>query len=303
MGRTADAALIEDLVAEASVATAVFSLARAFATAGLDTPEIDARRLVQGILALAPEALIASPGHQLGSTAVALQAAARRRLAHEPVSRILGSRAFYGRSFEITPDVLDPRADTECVVEAALEIIDRKGRRYRPVTIADVGTGSGAILVTLLAELPQAKGIAIDVSTPALVVAGRNGQRHGVGARMTMIQTSSLRGLGVVPDLVVSNPPYIPTGDLEGLEPDVRLYDPRLALDGGQDGLAIYREIIRDIREMNAPVDVVFEVGTGQGESVAGLLLALSGGRRAQRVEQKKDLGGHVRCVTFETEN
>ena len=279
---------------------AVRRLSKAFAAAGLETPEIDARFLVQGILQLDAAAVLKDPERTAGDHADALTSAAARRLAGEPVSRILGYRDFYGRTFKITPDVLDPRPDTETVITAVLEIAKLKNWHGAPISIADVGTGSGAILVTLLAELPQATGAGTDVSPAALDVARHNAERHGVAGRARFAETSALKGLSQHFDLVVSNPPYISSGEIESLSGDVRNYDPRLALDGGRDGLEIYRQIASDIRRFTRSTLVVLEVGAGQHSSVSGLFANLGKVRLAGSPELLTDLGGHLRCVALE---
>ena len=286
---------------ETSVAAAVSAMARVFRAAGIESAEIDARFLVQGILELDAAALFADPGRRLGVRAAQLNEAVRRHLGHEPVSRILGRRDFYGRRFEITPDVLDPRPESETLVEAALEIVDENGWREAPITIADIGTGSGILIITLLALLPRARGIATDVSAAALCVAERNARRIGVGAdRIAFTHASGLgSGSGVAMgaiDLVVSNPPYIPTAGIAALDPGVRSFDPLLALDGGGDGLQIYREIANEINWLNCSLWVALEVGAGQADDVAAIFSTI-GGRKLKR---RADLGGHCRVVALE---
>ncbi len=259
------------------VRTALAALTQAFRSAELTSPEIDARFLLQGVTGLTGAEVIAAPTRKIGSVAQRLNAVARRRLAHEPVSRILGEREFYGRRFAVTPDVLDPRPETETVVETTLRIVDDKGWREKPITIVDVGVGSGAIAVTLLAELKRARAFATDVSAAALAVAGDNAARHGVSDRFFPRMTSGLNGLGGPLDIIVSNPPYIATAEMAGLPPEVRRYDPVLALDGGSDGLAIYRKIASDIMLLGQSPSVVLEVGSGQHDAVKDIFLAAGG--------------------------
>lgn len=285
---------------DATVRDAIAALTRAFAEAGLDTPGTDARYLVHGVLGLDTGDLLRAPEQVLGEArAGQLSAAAKRRLRHEPVSRILGTRAFYGRDFIVTPDVLDPRSDTEAIIDAVLAIADREGWRTRPVRLCDIGTGSGAILVTLLAELPLATGIATDVSPAALDVACRNAERLGVGGRFKGILTSTIENVAGPFDLVVSNPPYIPAGDLSALAPDVRHFDPHLALDGGPDGLWVYREIASKISYLPRPMWVVLEIGAGQQHDVAGIFCQELGQGHLSDLSFRQDLGGHVRAVTL----
>jgi release factor glutamine methyltransferase len=283
------------------VDTAQRAMTDAFRSAGFETPDLDARFLLQGVLGLDGAALLKDPQQQLSEAADKLKQAMVRRIAGEPVSRILGFRDFYGRRFAITPDVLDPRPDTETLVELALEIVDANGWRKRPIAIADIGTGSGILIVTLLAELPLATGLATDVGPAALDVARANASAHGIGSdRVSFTEARGLGGatqiFGKAFDLIVSNPPYIPTADFAGLEPGVRRFDPALALDGGPDGLGIYREIVNEIRLLDKNTWLALEIGAGQADDVTALF-AKSGVRAAQ---QRRDLGGHVRAVAFQ---
>lgn len=268
----------------------------AFAAQGIDSAPRDARRLLQGLLGVDGAALLTRPEQRLGDAAERVGDAVRRRLAHEPVSRILGSREFYGREFLITPDVLDPRPDTETVVDLALEIVRSNGLLSEALHIADIGTGSGILIATLLAELPKARGVATDISTAALAVAHRNAERLGVSSRADFVATHGLDGCAGPFDLVVSNPPYIVRGDIPGLEPEVRDYDPHLALDGGMDGLDVYHEIAKIARNPLRPLRLVMEVGADQASDVKYIFSA-AGWRP---LGTKKDLGGHVRAVAME---
>jgi release factor glutamine methyltransferase len=281
---------------EQAVGVALSEMARLFASAGLDGAQRDARFLLQGVLGLDGAELLARPDKPLDAAAGPLNDAVRRRLAHEPVSRILGRRGFYGREFIVTPDVLDPRSDTEAVVDLALDLVRAKGLAASPLRLADIGTGSGILLVTLLAELPKATGLATDLSPAALAVARTNAERLGVEGRATFIATSCLAGCEGPFDLVVTNPPYIATAEIRDLEPEVRNYDPALALDGGPDGLQIYRDIATDIAKLQHSLLLVAEVGAGQAEAVEAIFQA-AGGRLLGR---REDLGSHVRAVALE---
>jgi len=271
-------------------------MARAFGEVRLDSPQRDARFLLQGLLGIDGAQLLSASQHPLGEAAAAISAAANRRLAHEPVSRILGRREFYGREFIVTPDVLDPRPDTEAVVDLALEVIKSSGLSGRALAIADIGTGSGILICTLLAELPEATGVATDVSVAALEVARRNAEKRGVADRIRFVATSGLSGCGNAFDLVVSNPPYIREDEIAELDPEVKDYDPRLALCGGTDGLDIYREIARNTLELLRPVRLVLEVGSTQAEAVEELFAAAG----ARSLGRRLDLGGHTRAVAME---
>jgi release factor glutamine methyltransferase len=295
---TGDAALV--FGAGDTLQSAYAKLVRAFSSAGLETPDVDARYLLRGVLKIDAGAMLRTPEQSLGDAAHLLTQAALRRLHHEPVSRILGEREFYGRLFEVTPDVLDPRPDTETLVDEVLALVDRKGWRGRALRIADIGLGSGAILVTLLAELPLAQGVGTDVSAAALACAKRNAARNGVADRLCAVQTGMLNGVTEPFDIVVSNPPYICSREIGELSAEVRNFDPILALDGGADGLVLYREICRQINGLDHSPCVVVEVGAGQDQDVAAMFEAAVSGRRNWVASFRKDLGGHVRCVTFE---
>lgn len=277
------------------------SLVGAFRAGGIVSAEADARLLLRAATGADASPLLGDPERIVASgEAQALSASARRRLAFEPVSRILGERAFYGRDFAITPDVLDPRPETETLVDAVLEIVRGGGLSDRPIRIADIGTGSGALIVTLLAELKGATGIATDVSAAALDVAKANARRHGVGARATFIHTRNLQGVAGAFDIVVANPPYIASGEIAHLERDVRDYDPHVALDGGPDGMAIYREISSEVRGLEKPLWIVVEVGVGQAESVVEIFVKSAAGSPPPTQKSFLDLAGQRRCVALQ---
>lgn len=259
--------------------------------AGADTPTLDARLLLQAAAGLSREELILGPDRQLSPAELGRFADfVARRERHEPVSRILGDREFYGRSFMVTPATLDPRPDTETLIDAALPLMPPGAR------ILDLGTGTGAIAVTLLAERPDASGVATDLSPEALDVAARNAARTGVADRLRFLQGAWFSPVHGVFDLIVSNPPYIPAGDIAGLDADVRDFDPVLALAGGADGLDAYRAIASGAAaHLVAGGHVLVEIGAGQAEDVTAVF-AENGFRLASRHD---DLGGHVRCLGF----
>ena len=269
---------------------------RALEDAGVETPRIDAQRLVAAAIGLGVADLITRPQQMIGDWG-RLAPLIRRRCAHEPVSRILGEREFYGRSFLISPATLDPRPDSETLIEEALALADELGWRTRPLRILDIGTGSGALLVTLLAELPLSCGVGTDVSPQALKTAAANAQRHAVLERARFELRDALHGVAGPFDLVVCNPPYVATGDIAGLAPEVREHDPIGALDGGADGLDVYRKIIPALASVVGSGWVVFEVGAGQSGTVAQLLRDCV---RSGTVRIRKDLGGHDRSVAME---
>jgi release factor glutamine methyltransferase len=171
----------------------------------------------------------------------------QRRLEHEPVARILGEKEFWGLRFALSADTLVPRADTETVMEAALDLVRAAGDPPEPLRIADIGTGSGAILLALLKELPGATGIGTDISAGALSTARYNAEQLDLGSRATFVECDYCDKLTGPFELIVSNPPYVVRGEIDALAREVRDYDPRRALDGGSDGLVAYRAIARDL--------------------------------------------------------
>jgi release factor glutamine methyltransferase len=281
------------------VAEALRQLATAFREAGIDSPALDARRLVAHVAGIDTVEAVRAPDRQLDDeTRRRLLAAAGRRLAREPVSRIIGERYFHGLALEIGPATLDPRPDTEVLVDGVLALVaaGRTAGGPRP-RILDLGTGSGAILVALLARLPSATGTGVDVDATALAVARRNAMRHDVATRTRLLQSDWLDAVSGTFDIVVANPPYIPAQDVEGLEPEVRLYDPSGALDGGCDGLAAYRAIAAGVGRVIAPGGwIAVEVGAGQADDVIRLFRDKSG-VALETQEVWDDLSGIRRCV------
>ncbi|WP_294643450.1 peptide chain release factor N(5)-glutamine methyltransferase [uncultured Aureimonas sp.] len=263
--------------------------------ANIASADLDARLLVAAALELDAAGLILRAGDPVDTEAAArIEAMAERRLAFEPVHRILGHRAFGEHEFALSPDTLEPRPDTEALVDLACEVLARRGGG--PLLFADVGTGTGAIAVCLLSRLPQARGIAIDLSEGALATAVRNAGAAGVADRFWPLRADYLSALRPPLDAVVSNPPYIPTADLDGLDPGVRRFDPALALDGGADGLDAYRRIVEEAaRLLPAGGELLLEIGRGQEHDVARL--AEAAGFHA--MEWRSDLPGIVRALWF----
>lgn len=285
-----------------SAREAAAALTRVLDGAGIEGAARDARLLLIEALGISGTDLLREPARRLSEAeAGRLADFARRRAGHQPVSRILGTRGFYGRSFHITPATLDPRPCTETVVEAALEIAEREGWRAMPIRILDIGTGSGALLVTLLAELPLATGVGTDISEAALAVAQGNAERLGVARRATFLKRRTLEGIEGTYDLLVSNPPYIPTGEIAALDPDVRDFDPLGALDGGADGLDLYRAIAAGLKDCVPAGWSLVEVGAGQASDVESIFRR-AGGAAIRETRQWKDLGQHTRCVAVRTQ-
>jgi release factor glutamine methyltransferase len=220
-----------------------------------------------------------------------------RRLAGEPVDRILGRRGFWTLDLAVTPATLSPRSDTETIVRAALERIDAEGRRNDRLRLLDLGTGTGAILLALLSELPEAVGLGVDASPAALDVAAANGDLANIGAsRVEWRLGDWATGLSGPFDIIVSNPPYIPTADIAGLDREVREHDPHLALDGGADGLDCYRIILAQLSGLLAPGGfAVLELGFGQADSVK----AIAEAEQLEVAGVHSDLGGVPRAMVL----
>jgi release factor glutamine methyltransferase len=285
-----------------NVATARRKLAALLRDQNFETPDLDARLLAGAALHLDLTGLAAQAARALApSEADALAVSAARRLAGEPVARILGVKEFWGLPLRLSPATLVPRPDTETVVEAALAHLrnsagDTAGAHMRrPLRIADIGTGSGAILLALLHELPQAQGIATDISPEALVTARGNADALGLASRLAVVCCDFAAALRGPFDLIVSNPPYIRSTDIPTLPREVRNHDPRGALDGGADGLAAYRILARESRPLLAAGGaLILEVGHDQAEAVSALLRD-AGWQTDQ--PPRRDLSGIARVV------
>lgn len=280
--------------AATTVEAARRALAREFRRCGLDSPELDARLIVGHALGLEHAALAAQSRRSLAAAeADAVAALAARRLAREPAARIIGRKEFWGLPFALNGETLVPRPETETVVEAALAAIERF--KPRAPRIVDLGTGSGALLIALLCELPQASGVGTDISPAALDCARANAAALGIGARSSFIACDWGSALVGRFDLLVSNPPYIARGDIAALAPEVRAFDPRRALDGGPDGLDGYRAIAADARRLLAPGGaLVVELGQGQLAAATALFAAVGLAPGAVR----HDLSGIARALT-----
>jgi release factor glutamine methyltransferase len=260
----------EFIASRLSLAQARAAAARLLREARIAAPELDARLLLCHAAGLSHEAYVAALNNALAPDAAArFGAFVQRRLSGEPVSRIIGIREFYGRSFRIDASTLDPRPDTETLVEAALGLVDREA----PLGILDLGTGSGCILITLLAELSQVSGVGVDASLKALELARANAHALGVGGRTSFIASDWLEAVAGSFDLVVANPPYLSAADMAALSPEVRDHDPRAALEGGPDGLSAYRRIVPGLRKALRPGGfALFEIGPDQAQAVSPLL-------------------------------
>ena len=275
-----------------TIAQARRALAERFRGEGFDSPDLDARLIVGHVLGLDHRALTMDFARALAPAEIdALTAALARRLAHEPVARILGAKEFWSLPLAITPDVLVPRPETETVVEAALAAIAPTAA----ARIADLGTGSGAILLALLSERSAAFGIGTDRDARTLAVARTNAMRLGLSDRAGFVACDFGAAIAGRCDLVVANPPYIPTADIAALAAEVRNFDPRAALDGGPDGLAAYRAIAADAARLLVTGGwLIVEIGIGQAEPVAAILAR---GGLAVATGPRLDLAGRPRVV------
>ena len=288
-------ALMRQLSPDMSRQQALDLLAHTFTAAGLDCARLDARLLACAALDISHVDLVSAPDAGIGVNAPHLDDHVRRRLSGEPVSRILGQSQFWGLTLAVTPDVLDPRADTETLVRAALAHMG--GTRGKPLRILDLGTGSGALLCALLTEWPLATGLAIDRSPAACRVARQNLASLGfAGARGRALVACGnwAVGIGGSFDLIVSNPPYIETAAIAGLAREVKDHDPRAALDGGADGLACHRVIVEALPRLLAAGGIaILELGQAQAGAVAALALDCA----MQVVDVRPDFSGIARAI------
>jgi release factor glutamine methyltransferase len=271
------------------------ALAARFKAAGIDSAELDARLLVGAALRLDLTGLITSADRVLVSDeSVYLESLAKRRLNGEPVARILGQKEFWGLPLKLSAATLVPRPDTETVVELALEIV--RASSLRTKRIADIGTGTGAILLALLHELPDAFGVGTDISLDALATGRRNAADLGLASRAGFIACNYAAALNGPFELIVSNPPYIPTRAVAGLAIEVRDFDPLAALDGGADGLDAYRALIPQAADSLAPGGaLVVEGGQGQAPQIEALMTAAD---LSVHYPPKADLAGIPRAIS-----
>ena len=280
-----------------SIESARRALTARLRSAGIEEPALDARLLVGAALQLDLTGMVTQAARRLSpEEAARIEQYAQRRLAHEPVARIVGTREFWGMPFRLSEATLVPRPDTETVVELALEIFRGLAISGRSPRIADIGTGSGAILLALLHEIPDAFGIGTDLSLTALITARDNARALGLAGRAGFVACSYASALRGPFDLIVSNPPYIPSAEIPTLSLEVREHDPHLALDGGNDGYDAYRGLIPQASERLAPGGaLIVEAGQGQARNIATLMAAA--GLTVDR-PPKADLAGIPRAVS-----
>lgn len=271
---------------------ALIAAVRRLKEAGVDSARLDARLLLATVLGIEPIQVVARPEREMtGAEQERFLALLARRERREPMAHITGRREFWSLSFSVTADTLDPRPDSETVIEAVLAAMpDRK----QPMRVLDFGTGTGCLLLAVLSEYPAATGLGIDRSEAALAVARANASALELAQRAEFAQGDWGSGLHGLFNVILSNPPYIPDDDIAGLEAEVAAYEPWSALAGGPDGLDCYRALAPDIARLLAPGGIaVLEVGQGQAADVTDIL------RKAGLVPQgvRRDLGGVERCV------
>ena len=262
--------------------------------AGVADAVSDSRLLISAASGLSREDILRDPDAELDAEAVeAIAGMIGRRAAREPLSRILGRREFHSLDFEIGPATLDPRPDSETVVDAALR---RAGKSGGDLRVLDIGTGSGCLLLAVLHRLPAATGVGTDIDADAAACARRNADRHGLSDRAEFAVTTWTDGVQGQFDIVLSNPPYIPAADIAALEPEVAVYDPRSALDGGPDGLDAYRAISRRLSALLTPDGAaILEIGAGQADDISAMFGAFGFGL----LETHRDLAGRPRALEF----
>ena len=275
-----------------TVGNAIHHAATALSATSLDEPRRRARRLVAAALGLSPVEVFAHPERRLSAAEQDRIAAMLARMATgEPLTRILGHREFWGLEFALSADTLDPRPETETVIEAVLA---RRPDRWQAYRILDLGTGSGCLLLALLSEFPNSRGIGVDVAPGAAAAARHNAEALGLADRARFVAGDWGAALAGSFDLVVANPPYIPSAAIPKLPPEVREHDPHRALDGGGDGLAAYRVIAADLPRLLDPGGLFAgEIGFDQAESVTAVLA----GAGLQVEAVLPDLAGLPRCV------
>jgi release factor glutamine methyltransferase len=267
--------------------------------AGMKDPQFEAELLLRHCLGMSRTRFLASLQEPIASEEVAqLAKLCQRRAAHEPIQYMFGVQEFYGREYEVAPGVLIPRPETEILIEQVLRFADRLWSADSKLKVADIGTGSGAIALTLASERKHWQVTTVDLSPEALTIAKRNAERLGIAERVRFLQGDLMQPLlanGERLDILVSNPPYIPSADVEELDAEVRDYEPRLALDGGEDGLDCYRKLCQALPGVLQPQALVgFEVGIHQSQAVAELLKASN---VIHGVEIIRDLAGIERVV------
>lgn len=277
---------------ESSVQTLIERASARLAAAGVESSRRDARLLLAAAMQAAPATLLAGAERSVDDAAACrFESFVERRAGREPVSRILGEREFWSLPFRLSPATLDPRPDSETLIEAALaEIADRQA----PLRLLDLGTGTGCLLLALLSELPNASGIGVDRDPAAVAEAAANAGALGLAGRATFQAGDWAAGIAARFNLVVANPPYIPDHEIDALAPEVAGFEPRGALEGGSDGLDAYRGLAPDLgRLLTSDGRLVLEFGAGQQPAVTAILQAAG----LETLGVRRDLNGIVRCL------
>jgi release factor glutamine methyltransferase len=264
------------------------------AKAGIDGAAREVRLLLQAAAGIPVATQIAFPERTIAPDAAArFDALLERRVRREPMAHILGQREFWSLAFMVTADTLDPGQDSETLVQA---VLDQVPERPAPVRLVDFGTGTGCLLLSLLHELPNAVGLGVDASAAALAIAAENANALGLAQRTTFRRGHWDDGIEPGFDIVLSNPPYIPSGDIPGLQPEVASFEPRLALDGGADGLDAYRRLgPAAMRLLVSDGLAALEIGIGQGDSVRRMMAAAG----LRHIATARDLAAVERCLLF----
>lgn len=271
---------------------AINEAAACLETAAIPRPRHEARLLLAHATGLGQATLIGYPEQTVDDGALAtFRTLVAARANQTPLSRITGRREFWSLEFELGTDTLDPRADSETLVEAALALLPPD----RPARILDLGTGTGCLLLAVLSERPRAWGLGIDLAAGACRVAARNAERLGLSAQSAFAAGNWGTALAEEFDLIIANPPYIPRDEIDGLAPEVTRHDPRRALDGGEDGLACYRRLIPECRNLlRRDSALVLEIGDGQATAVTRLMQSAE----FSDLGSHQDIAGTVRCLT-----
>lgn len=266
--------------------------------ADIDSADIDARLLAQWVSGCSLTDLVVRPDAPVCDDVVSrMDAALSRRIAGEPVHRIMGEREFYGLSFTLNVDTLEPRPDTEALIGLVLPFLQAKSAEKNYVDLLDMGTGTGAIAITLLHEIPAARGVAVDIAADALKAVRINAERAGVSPRLATLQSDWFNTVRGKYDLIVSNPPYIPAKTVLELENNVKDFDPRIALDGGEDGLNFYRSLAQySGAYLHENGMIAVEIGAGQADDVTAIFAQNS----YRLTGAAEDLAGHKRALSFQ---
>lgn len=278
--------------ARTTVGAALAAAISALALAGIEAPRREARLLLAAVLGVDSGAIIGNPDRALSAIEHGqFSALVTRRAAHEPMARLLGYREFWSLNFALSPATLVPRPDSETVIEAVLATV---GERSAPLRLLDFGTGSGCLLLALLSELPMASGIGVDLAPDAALTARRNASGLGLGARADFVAGDWATAIVGKFDVIVFNPPYIPSGTIALLAPEVAHHDPRRALDGGPDGLDCYRVLAPETaRLLRKGGFAAFELGAGQAQPVLALMRDVG----LTIIAIRRDLAGIERCL------